>query len=50
MARLAKPRKPQKPYRSFPLTAHNNSQWCKKIHGKVRFFGVWADPQAALDN
>ena len=42
-------RKPRKPYNSFPLTAHNNGQWCKKIRGKIHFFGVWADPQAALD-
>jgi hypothetical protein len=42
--------KPRKPYPSFPLTAHNNGQWCKKIRSKVHFFGVWADPQAALDN
>lgn len=43
-------KKPAKPYRSFPLTAHNNGQWCKKIRGKIHFFGVWANPQAALDN
>jgi len=41
--------KPDKPYRSFPLTAHNNGQWCKKIRAQVHFFGVWEDPQAALD-
>ena len=50
MSNLAKRKKPQKPYRSFPLTAHNNGQWCKKIRGKVHFFGVWSDPQAALDS
>ena len=44
------PQKPTKPCPSFPLTAHNNGQWCKKIRGKPHFFGVWADPQAALDN
>jgi integrase len=49
MVKLAKSTKPQKPYPSFCLTAHNNGQWCKKIRGKVHFFGVWADPQAALD-
>ena len=42
--------KPSKPYSSFPLTAHNNGQWCKKIRGKVHFFGVWQDPQTALDS
>ena len=42
--------KPVKPNPSFPLTPHNNGQWCKKIRGKVHFFGVWGDQQAALDN
>ena len=42
--------RPAKPYPSFPLTAHNNGQWCKKIRGKVHFFGVWGDAQDALDN
>ena len=52
MALSAKPhnKKPVKPYKSFPLTAHNNGQWCKKIRGQIYFFGVWAGPQAALDN
>jgi hypothetical protein len=45
----SKRRKPTKPYPSFPLTAHNNGQWCKKIRGKIHFFGVWEDPAAALD-
>lgn len=43
-------RKPNKPYPSFPLTAHPNGQWCKKILGKLHFFGVWADPDAAHQN
>ena len=48
----AKPnrQKPRKPSPSFPLTPHNNGQWCKKIRGKVHFFGIWEDPQGALDN
>ena len=45
-----KARKPDKPYPGFPLTPHANGQWCKKIRAKVHFFGVWADPDAALDN
>lgn len=48
--RSRRPKKPSKPFPSFPLTAHNNGQWCKKIRGKVHFFGVWGDPNAALAN
>jgi len=40
--------KPRKPYPDFPLTPHPNRQWCKKIRGKVHFFGVWAEPDKAL--
>lgn len=43
-------RKPNKPCPSFPLTAHPNGQWCKKILGKLHFFGVWSDPGAAHQN
>lgn len=50
MANRTRRKKPNKPFPSFPLTAHLNGQWCKKILGKIHFFGVWADPEAAHQN
>ena len=42
-------RKPVKPYPEFPLTPHPAGRWCKKIMGKVWYFGRIADGwQAAL--
>ncbi len=41
--------KPSKPYPAFPLTPHPAGYWCKKIRGKVHYFGHWADPDGALD-
>lgn len=43
-----KRQKPAKPHADFPLTPHRNGQWCKKVSGKVHFFGVWEKPDAAL--
>jgi hypothetical protein len=40
--------KPAKPYPECPLTAHPARQWCKKIHGKLQYFGPWSDPGGAL--
>jgi len=39
--------KPAKPRKDFPLGAANNGQWCRKIRGKLYYFGVWANPEAA---
>jgi integrase len=41
-------KKPDKPYPEFPLTAHPNGSWCKKIRGRLHYFGPWSDPDAAL--
>lgn len=40
--------KPQKPYTEFPLYAHRNGQWAKKIKGKTWFFGTWGATDDAL--
>lgn len=44
----ARPAKPDKPYPEFPLTAHPAGVWCKKIRGKLHYFGPWDDPDGAL--
>jgi integrase len=41
--------KATKPYPSFPLTPHRNGQYCKKIRGKLHYFGTVDDPDAALE-
>jgi len=39
--------KPDKPRKDFPLGAASNGQWCKKICGKIHYFGTWSNPEAA---
>lgn len=41
--------KPGKPRSDFPLYAHRNGQWAKKIRGRTHFFGVWDTPDDALE-
>jgi integrase len=40
--------KPTKPHRDFPLTPHPSGRWCKKVRGKLAYFGPWSNPDAAL--
>jgi integrase len=40
--------RPAKPYPDFPLTPHPAGYWCKKIRGKIHYFGPWDDPDGAL--
>lgn len=37
----------EKPYPTFPLTWHPSGIWCKKVRGKLYYFGK--EPTAALD-
>ena len=43
-----KPAKPDKPYPEFPLTPHGSGKWCKKVRGKIYYFGSWDDPNGAI--
>lgn len=39
--------KPAKPSPQFPLFAHNNGSWAKKIGGRLHDFGPCSDPDGA---
>ena len=43
---MTRKKRPTKPYPDFPLCFHPSGQWCKKIRGKLIYFGK--DPHAAL--
>jgi hypothetical protein len=50
LAPSGKAAKPSKPSLEFPLTTHPFGQWCKKIRGKLDYFGPWDQPaKFALD-
>lgn len=34
--------RPQKPYPTYPLSAHASGKWVKKIRGEFHYFGRWA--------
>jgi integrase len=42
-------KKSLKPYDGFPLTPHPSGRWCKKIRGKLHYFGKIDDSGAALE-
>jgi len=44
--RSGKPKKPNKPHPDFPLTPHPSGRWCKKVRGKLHYFGKWTDDRA----
>ena len=40
--------KPAKPDKDFPLWLHPSGRWCRKIKGRVFYFGKADNPQGAL--
>jgi hypothetical protein len=47
MAKIAKPPRIRKPRPDFPLTPHPAGYCCKKVRGKIHYFGrLDDDPEA----
>lgn len=40
-------KKSRKPFKDYPLLPHAYGQWARKNKGRLHFFGVWADTDAA---
>lgn len=52
MKKSSRNSRPSKPYPDFPLYAHGNGRWAKRIRGKIHYFGRWAadrEGKAALE-
>jgi hypothetical protein len=47
---VAEDNRPRNPYPDCPLTPRPTGRWCKKIKGKLWYFGTIGDWQAALEN
>lgn len=45
---VRKPTLPSKPHPDFPLTPHRSGKWCKKVQGRLYYFGSHDDPEAAV--
>ena len=45
---VLQPQRTEKPRADFPLTVHRGGgQWCKKIKGRIHYFGKLDDPETA---